>query len=1108
MSDATKYTVGWICALPTEFDAAQAFLDEEHEDQPLVAIKDNNNYALGRIGSHNVVIAVLPDGEYGTNAAAAVARDMLHSFPNVRIGVMVGIGGGAPSPKHDVRLGDVVVSSRDGGRGGVFQYDFGKALQGQDVSFEHTDFLDQPPTVLRTAVSALKSRYKRKGHRLNAAVDEALERWPRLREEYSRPPLESDRLYRSEIIHPDSSDGCDSACSGDPAHLIDRAKRGEHSDDPAIHYGLIASANQLMKDARIRDKLAKEGVLCFEMEAAGLMNHFPCLVIRGVCDYADSHKNKQWQGFAAMTAAAYAADILRQIPPNKVEAERRIGDVLGQLQQDFSRVYQAVSETKAVAIATRDNQHLDRLLRWLSPPDPSTNASRARARRHAGTGAWLLESAVFREWEAGKRQHLWLYGMAGCGKTVLSTTILDHLRTSSTPALAFFFDFNDAGKQTLDNLLCSLAIQLYRTGGEVATCVESMMQTLQSVIVVLDALDECTTNGELLSWMQRLASGLNFSNTKLIVTARPEADLLRGIPRLFSEDNCVWLDKQAVDADIRSYVAHELQQRPEFVGKRMPHHLLEQIRDKVGDGADGMFRWAACQLDSLVTCLHPQAIKAALEDLPRDLNETYQRMLQNIPSNLKSDSLRLLQFLVYAKRPLTLAEAVDIIATRVEVEQRGFDVERRLLQFDDVLQYCPGLVSVVVGRWSGEFVKAVQLAHFSVKEYLVCESQFGLAIASIAITMTCLTYLNDIKDTGTTRSTMAEFPLAKHAAEVWMEHGKEAEASEDIVQESIMFLQTQSTFERWSRLYEEPDQPWGGDPDLPQAPRLYYACLGGLLKLSRGLIDGGADFNAEGGFYGNALQAASWNGHQGIVQLLLDKGADVNAEGSNFGNALQTASLNGHQGIVQLLLDEGADVNAKGSDFGNALQIASFKGHQEIVQLLLDEGADVNAEGSSFDNALQAASYRGHKEIVQLLLDKGANVNAKGGDFGNALQAASYRGHQEILQLLLDKGANVNAKGGNYGNALKAASWNGHQEIVQLLLDRGADIKAKGGAFSNALQAASKRNHREIVRLLLDKGAKFNLEEKYFNNDRYIDDGLYIDGDLYSDDDTCIYDDY
>ncbi|WYZ44010.1 hypothetical protein EsH8_VII_000446 [Colletotrichum jinshuiense] len=306
------YTVGWICALPTEFDAAQAFLDEEHEACPPVARHDNNNYALGKIGSHNVVIAVLPDGEYGTNVAASVARDMLHSFPNVRIGLMVGIGGGAPSLKHDVRLGDVVVSSRNGGKGGVFQYDFGKAVQNQDISFQHTDFLDQPPMVLRTAVNALKSKYRRKGHQLNADVDEALMRWPRLRKEYSRPPLDSDRLYRSDVLHPDSPDGCNT------------------DDDPTIHYGLIASANKLMKNATIRDRLtAEKGVLCFEMEAAGLMNHFPCLVIRGICDYSDSHKNKEWQGFAAMTAAAYATDLLHQIPTNKVEAENRITDALG-----------------------------------------------------------------------------------------------------------------------------------------------------------------------------------------------------------------------------------------------------------------------------------------------------------------------------------------------------------------------------------------------------------------------------------------------------------------------------------------------------------------------------------------------------------------------------------------------------------------------------------------------------------------------------------------------------------------------------------------------------------------------------------------------------------
>ena len=130
MSNPSNYTVGWICAIGTEYVAAQEFLDEEHEAPDFVSPNDTNDYTLGKIGKHNVVIAVLPDGEYRTASAASVATNMFNSFPNVRIGLMVGIGGGVPSEKHDVRLGDVVVSAPRDGEGGAFQYDFGKTIQG------------------------------------------------------------------------------------------------------------------------------------------------------------------------------------------------------------------------------------------------------------------------------------------------------------------------------------------------------------------------------------------------------------------------------------------------------------------------------------------------------------------------------------------------------------------------------------------------------------------------------------------------------------------------------------------------------------------------------------------------------------------------------------------------------------------------------------------------------------------------------------------------------------------------------------------------------------------------------------------------------------------
>jgi hypothetical protein len=189
MSSPKDYTVGWICAIHTEYVAAQAFLDKEHPRPEELAPNDNNNYTLGEIGGHNVVIAVLPDGEYGLSSAACVAR-----------GLMVGIGGGAPSQKHDIRLGDIVVSASRDGNGGVFQYDFGKTVQG--LSFCPTGFLNQPPIILRTAVSRLKALYERKGHQLETSIDDVLEKNKKMRQKYRRPDPEMDRLYQSHVPHP------------------------------------------------------------------------------------------------------------------------------------------------------------------------------------------------------------------------------------------------------------------------------------------------------------------------------------------------------------------------------------------------------------------------------------------------------------------------------------------------------------------------------------------------------------------------------------------------------------------------------------------------------------------------------------------------------------------------------------------------------------------------------------------------------------------------------------------------------------------------------------------------------------------------------------------
>ncbi|KAL5085533.1 hypothetical protein Trisim1_010146 [Trichoderma cf. simile WF8] len=331
MEDPKSYTVGWICALPTEYVAAISLLDEQHGPPTNVPIGDTNDYTLGKIANHNVVLAVLPDGEYGTTAAAIVAATMLCTFPNIEIGLMVGIGGGAPSKNHDIRLGDVVVSFPRGRRSGVLQYDFGKTIQNQ--AFRTTGHLNQPPTVLRSTVRALMTDYMCKGHKIKKTIESIMERNPRLRKKYQRPPLSSDILYQSAFIHPaDNEMSCSKLCGDDPSRIVKREPRDDDCDDPTIHYGLIASANQVMKDAQVRDKLAEEhDVLCFEMEAAGLMNIFPCLVIRGICDYSDTHKNKQWQGYAAITAAAYAKDLLSRAPFHEIKVAQQIKEDVGSM---------------------------------------------------------------------------------------------------------------------------------------------------------------------------------------------------------------------------------------------------------------------------------------------------------------------------------------------------------------------------------------------------------------------------------------------------------------------------------------------------------------------------------------------------------------------------------------------------------------------------------------------------------------------------------------------------------------------------------------------------------------------------------------------------------
>ncbi|KAF7522645.1 hypothetical protein PCG10_007365, partial [Penicillium crustosum] len=329
-----SYRVGWICPLEVEQIAAMEMLDEEHQPLPQPS-GDTNVYNLGSINNHHVVIAGLPRA--GNCSAATVVTQMRMTFPNLKYALLVGIGGGVPT-KTDwgmIRLGHVVVSEPTGVHSGAIQYDHGKAKAGH---FERKGFLEAPPTALLNAARELAVRRQRVD---DDPIWENLGRIQTSRRRLRRfkfPGAVNDHLYPSNYTHGQQGVPCeDSGC--DPRQRIERPTDEEDDSFIVVHRGTIASGELVIKDAKKRDDLAQEhGVLCFEMEAAGALADFPCMVIRGISDYCDSHKNDQWHGYAAAVAAAYARQLFFHMSIEEVQQNSNSRQITFELPLNLSEI--------------------------------------------------------------------------------------------------------------------------------------------------------------------------------------------------------------------------------------------------------------------------------------------------------------------------------------------------------------------------------------------------------------------------------------------------------------------------------------------------------------------------------------------------------------------------------------------------------------------------------------------------------------------------------------------------------------------------------------------------------------------------------------------------
>ncbi|KFY95523.1 hypothetical protein V500_02750 [Pseudogymnoascus sp. VKM F-4518 (FW-2643)] len=784
--------------------------------------------------------------------------------------------------------------------------------------------------------------------------------------------------------------------------------------------------------------------------------------------------------------------------------------------------YSAASST----LQPLNDAKLIEIRQWLSPPDPSVNHQKWCKERQEDTGLWFLNSEEYIKWKTDAASIIWLYGIPGSGKTILSSTIIQdvfqHCIGDPGKVVAYFyFDFKDEQKQTPELMVRSLICQLSQKcvkipvslellfssceNGQRSPSLDSQLDVLQQMIreypqcyIILDALDECKDRAELMGILNQITSW-QLDKLHVLVTSREERDIQNSLESLVQDQNIICLQSRLVDSDIQKYVRKRLLDDASLRKWQNDTDVQHEIEAALMSGPRGMFRWAVCQLDTLGKCRNRLMLRHALTTLPPTLDETYDRILCAINEEDSEYAVRILRWLAFSSRPLLVEEISEVVAINPDRDPM-FNQDEVLEDPLEILDICSSLITITTtDNIIEDFPKAskfgyvpsgkvVGLAHYSVKEYLVSKrsrpnraERYSIQDASCNgfLAISCLGYLLqfDKCDLFSYKDVEAS-KLAQYAAEFWTTHALAAGERVGDLSHQIMsfFSKKNGAYLNWVKMCnpENPRDRPNFTKTLEDVPTpLYFTSIFGWTDIVEQLLSAGADVNAQGGIFGNALQAALEEGHNKTVEVLLSNGANVNAQGGHYGNALQAASQGGHNKTVEVLLSKGADVNAQGGFYGNALQAASRGGCNKTVEVLISKGADVNAQGGHFCNALQAASFCGYNKTVEVLLSKGADVNAQGDAvLTNALQAASYSGHNKTVEVLLSKGADVNAQGGYYSNALQAASARDHIKTVKVLLSKGADVNAQGGRYDNALQAASERGYSEIVEMLVSKGAK------------------------------------
>jgi len=1127
---ASEYKVGWISALPVELTTAVAMLDRTYIGQT-----DTAQYTLGSVYNHNVVLACLPAGQIGTNAAATVVADMKSKFINLTIGLMVGIGAGVPSTGSDIRLGDVVISQPQRCYGGVVQYDFGKTGPGYSST---EGFLNSPPKILLTAVAKVRSNLSLDVSRIPEHLTSIVQH-----EEFNRIHAGPDILYRADYQHTGdlTCDNCNKTM------IVTRTPRVR--DEVVIHYGTIASGNQVMKDGITRDALSAKlgGVLCFEMEAAGLMNYLPSLVVRGICDYADSHKNKKWQPFAAAAAAACAKEVLRCVPVDPHPFSYLILNV--RKMDDIDLKIYARS-----ALTPEERQHYLENLKF-----DQIDARHATIKTaYPYTCRWLLNRSEYRNWLKIERnpEHggfLWIKGKPGSGKsTIMKFAYADaKQKLAGTTVLSFFFNArgSELEKTTIGmyrSLLCQflgehreLQIVLDPLASwntmsypnEIETIKNLFRQAMEhfgrrSLTCFIDALDECNEDQvrEMIAFWEQLGElqAHNQGIFRVCFSSRhyPHITIRRGIELVLE-------GQEEHQHDIACYLQNELR-----IGDGP---VVKQIKADILKRASGVFLWVAL----VVTILNKEydrgrihALLKRLNEIPNGLNELFRDILLKDGESIE-ELIICIQWILFARRPLSREELYFAVLTGAEPDQMD-DWHPEEYTAHDMERY---ILSASKGL--AEFTKSdrptAQFIHESVRDYLL--SGNGLewlrsdlvrnfpGLSHERLKMFC--YHNIQMFLSEYRTWVHTLPLPTTGKYVLLRYALKHVLYHADAAGGYGVLQTQFfagfPFRLWDQLNKSFLKEGYSNEDYSRhASQLYVLAVQDLPNLVRVELEGVPHMDILGEFFKYPLFAAISLGKAKVVTALLmptQKSCPISdISAPQFGVVVNRVIRNsngyhlttdrtlflqacsrGDLPLAKVLLATGkVDPNCRNKYGQTVLSCAAEQGQKEIVRLLLalhrshslDKSlpntmpvVELNATDIYSRTALFWAVLSGNETLVKLMIDcPEVKFDCKDKDGRTPLHLAVAWGYTGMVSTLLaQRQGEVDVKDNLGQTPLALAAKKGNVAAVQLLMAHPfVSVNSQDDIGRTPLCIAVKEGHDAVIKVLLEcRGVESGIKDAF-----------------------------